>query len=140
MDTWRFCPFRFYPIGCDVDSVAIPRRLYTRRFRLTIFSLINRDDDTPDVGIWHFPTTTHLRSSVFTGADTFTMAVRRRLSEATALVPDLHVGVPNLSKTLHIYEAPVWMRDNEYIVSGYRRYGVTMALISLFPKLSLKRK
>ncbi|PBK80226.1 HlyIII-domain-containing protein [Armillaria gallica] len=49
------------------------------------------------------------------------MAVRRRLSEATALVPDLHVGVPNLSKTLHIYEAPVWMRDNEYIVSGYRR-------------------
>ncbi|KAF8916503.1 hemolysin-III related-domain-containing protein [Mucidula mucida] len=46
----------------------------------------------------------------------------RRLSEAKHLVSD-HVELPNLSKTLHWHDPdfPQWMKDNEYITSGYRR-------------------
>ncbi|KIY72679.1 HlyIII-domain-containing protein [Cylindrobasidium torrendii FP15055 ss-10] len=47
--------------------------------------------------------------------------IRRRLSKASHAVSDHVPDLAQLSKTLHWDDLEDWMRDNEYIRSGYRR-------------------
>jgi hypothetical protein len=45
----------------------------------------------------------------------------RRKSVKVSHQADIPVELKNVPKTLTWLEIPAWQRDNEYIVSGYRR-------------------